>query len=92
MANDYSAKRLEGLIGLGLLILTILGFLLMLVLALPKQPQVSQVAQPLSTIPRDFFSSDNAVTGQVKKLAVPSGLPVEADENSMGRDNVFNRY
>jgi len=92
MANSISAKRIEGLIGLGLLIITILGFLLMLVLALPKQSQVSRVAKPLSTIPRDFFSSDNPVTGGVKKLTVPAGLPVEVNENSVGRNNVFDRY
>lgn len=92
MANNYSAKRIEGLLGLGLLVLTILGFLLMLVLALPKESQVSQVAKPLTTIPRDFFSSDNAVTGQVKKLNVPSGLPVEVNQNAQGRDDVFSRY
>ncbi len=86
-----AAHRLQTMIGLSLLIISVLGFVVMLITNLPKDSDVSAQAEPLKVLPRDFFS-DNAITQEIKKLTVPTGVPVNLDANSVGRSNVFERY
>lgn len=92
MAANGGSKKIEGYIGLALLLLTILGFLLSLLMGLPKDAKVNVQANPLRVIPRDFFSADNEVTQKVKQLNVPSGVPVTVDPSTLGRGSVFDRY
>ena len=90
MGTQY-AHKIQTFIGLALLLLAVLGFILTLVMNLPKQEQVESQAKALEILPRDFFSG-NAVTEQIKKLNVPSGVPVNLDSGNLGRSNVFERY
>lgn len=92
MAESSTPKKIEGYIGLALLLLTILGFLLSLLTGLPRDAKVNAQANPLRVIPRDFFSAENEVTRKVKELNVVSGVPVTIDPSSVGRGNVFDRY
>lgn len=85
-------SKLETVIGVALLLAAVLGFLLMIVLQLPKDEAVQAQARPLPILPRDFFSAENEVTEQVKKLTVPSGVPVTVDQGKLGRSNVFEGF
>lgn len=86
-----SANRLQTFIGLALLIISVLGFIVALVSNLPKDEDVAARSTPLEVLPRDFFSG-NATTEAVRKLSVPSGVPVNLDANNLGRSNVFERF
>jgi len=86
-----TANRLQTFISLALLIIAVLGFIVSLVSNLPKDAEVTAKAAPLEVLPRDFFSG-NAVTEQVRKLAVPNGVPVNLDASNLGRSNVFERF
>lgn len=90
MGSTY-ANRIQTFIGLALLLITVLGFVLSLVLQLPKQNVVAERAQTLDIIPRDFFST-NATTEEIRKLSIPNGVPVNLDSNNLGRSNVFESY
>ncbi|HUD21146.1 MAG TPA: hypothetical protein VMQ44_03715 [Candidatus Saccharimonadales bacterium] len=81
--------KLENIIGIGLLVLAIFGFILSLLLGLPSSDKVNQTAQPLQNLPEDFFASTNQLNTTIGQLKVPSGVPVTADPNNLGRSNVF---
>ena len=84
--------KFESFIGIGILTLAILGFILTVILSLPKTEQVSSRAETLKPIPSDLFSSDNEVTKKIKALIVPTNIPVKANEANLGRGNVFENY
>ncbi len=86
-----NSHRLQTFIGLSLLFVAVLGFILLLVLQLPKEDQVNQRAKRLQVIPRDFFSN-NPTTEAIRRLNVPNGVPVNLDEANLGRSNVFESY
>lgn len=86
-----SANRLQTFIGLVLLIIAVLGFILSLVLGLPRAEEVQTRANALEVIPREFFSTD-PVTQEVRKLNVPNGVPVTLDAGNIGRSNVFEGF
>lgn len=89
MGTKFTYK-VETIIGLTALLAAILGFLLMILIGLPKANEVEQKAQVLREIPRDFFSSE--ITQQIRQLDVPQGVPVEVNPNNIGRTNVFERF
>lgn len=84
--------KLDTIIGVGLLIITVLGFLISVIVQLPKKEQIDQVAQPLPTIPANMFSSDNELTKAVRALSKPNGVPVIVDPSTIGRTNVFENF
>ncbi len=84
--------KFESLIGIGLLTLAILGFILTLVLNLPKGDVVSGRAQTLPKVPTNLFASDNELTQKVQALITPPGVPVTADPANLGRGNVFENF
>jgi hypothetical protein len=84
--------KLESVIGVGLLLLAVIGFLLSVILGLPNREEVNANAQPLPEIPRDLFSSDNELTNSVRALTKPSGVPVVVDPSTVGRSNVFESF
>jgi hypothetical protein len=84
--------KLDTIIGVGLLIITVLGFLISVIVQLPKKEQIDQVAQPLPTIPANMFSSDNELTKAVRALSKPNGVPVTVDPSTIGRTNVFENF
>lgn len=86
-----NSQRLQTLIGLSLLFIAVVGFILTLVLQLPKEEQVNQRAKTLDVIPRDFFSN-NPTTETIRGLNVPNGVPVNLDAGNLGRSNVFESY
>lgn len=88
MVNSH---RIQTFVGLAVLLIAVLGFILLLVTRLPDQNEVGAQAKTLEILPRDFFSG-NAVTEEIRKLNVPSGVPVNLDANNVGRSNVFERY
>lgn len=84
--------KLETVVGVGLLIVAVVGFMLSVLLSLPEQEQVDALAQPLTEIPRDLFSSDNELTKKVRSLSTPNGVPVSVDPATVGRTNVFENF
>ncbi|MEX0594542.1 MAG: hypothetical protein WD157_00350 [Patescibacteria group bacterium] len=84
--------KFESMIGIGLLVIAILGFILSVILSLPKSEQVQGRAQTLPEIPRDLFSSDNELTQQIRRLVSPSNIPVKAKQSNLGRKNVFENF
>jgi hypothetical protein len=90
MGTKYAAK-VQTLIGLALLAIAVLGFVVSLIVSLPRQDDIAARAQPLEELPRDFFS-DNPTTSAVRDLKIPGGVPVDLDANNLGRPNVFESY
>lgn len=90
MTTD-NLKRLQTLAGVSLLLIVVLGFLLMIVLGLPRESAVSQEAKPLNNMPRDLFTT-NAATTKIKSLNIPANLPVVVKPDELGRSNVFSQY
>ena len=81
--------HLETYIGVALLLITVLGFLFLILTSLPTGKQVAEVANPLPPIPRDLFSSDNKLNQAIRALHSPSGVPVTVNPGELGRGNVF---
>lgn len=84
--------KLDTIVGVGLLIVAVLGFLLSVIFQLPKKEQVDQLAQPLPEIPRNMFAADNELTKAVRALTKPNGVPVTVDPSTIGRTNVFENF
>lgn len=84
--------KIESLIGISLLVIAIFGFILSLIMALPKAEQVDSRAQPLEEIPRNLFSEDNELTQQIQQLASPPNIPVRVGPEELGRVNVFENF
>lgn len=84
--------KLESVIGVGLLLIAVVGFLLSVILSLPKKDEVNKIANPLPEIPRDLFSSDNQLTNSVRLLNKPNGVPVVVNPSTIGRSNVFESF
>jgi len=84
--------QIQTFIGIGLLLLAILGFVLMILLQLPKADMVKQQANILTKVPEDLFSDSNAVNQQIRSLKVPSGVPVSPEQVNIGRSNVFESF
>ena len=87
MKNNFMHK-VQTIIGIGLLLLTILGFILMVLLNLPKDDAVKSKAKLLKSDP-ELFSSTDATNQKIKSLKVPSNIPVTIDQASLGRADVF---
>jgi hypothetical protein len=81
--------KLENIIGVGLLVLVIFGFILSLLLGLPGSDKVNQNARPVQNLPEDFFASTNQLNTTITNLKVPAGVPVTPNPSSLGRSNVF---
>lgn len=84
--------KFESLIGIGLLTLAIVGFILTVILNLPKAEQVESRAQTLPEIPRDLFSENNELTQQINRLSAPRNIPVTTSQGKLGRKNVFENF
>lgn len=84
--------KLDTIIGVGLLVVAVLGFLISVIVQLPKKEQIEQIAQPLPIIPSNMFSSDNELTKAVRSLSKPNGVPVTVDPSTIGRSNVFENF
>lgn len=84
--------KFESMLGVGLLTIAVLGFILSVILSLPKSDQVAGRAETLSVIPGDLFSSDNELTKTIRSLVVPSNIPVRPNQSNIGRANVFESY
>jgi hypothetical protein len=84
--------KLDTIVGVGLIIIAVLGFLVSVISQLPKKERIDQVAQPLPIIPADMFSSDNELTRAVRALSKPNGVPVVVDPSTIGRTNVFENF
>jgi len=84
--------KFESLIGVSLLALAIVGFILIVILNLPKSDQVQGRAQTLPEIPGDLFSPGNEFTNQIKSLSSPKNIPVSASQSDLGRKNVFENF
>jgi len=91
MRSQFS-DRFETFLGIGLLLVAVLGFILMIILNLPRADEVNQRAKLLKEIPEDLFSGSNPVNQQIQSLNVPNGVPVEVDPNNLGRSNVFENF
>jgi hypothetical protein len=91
MAGEIGPSKLGTVIGVVLILVVVLGFLLSVLLQLPKSGQAEKLAKPLQTLPRDFFSS-NATTDAIRKLNKPNNVPVVVDPNQVGRNNVFEGF
>lgn len=90
--NGGFSKRLETYVGVALLLIAVLGFIVSILLQLPKSEKVTELAKPLQVIPRDMFSSQGELNQLVQKLNTPGGVPVVVDPNSLGRSNVFQNF
>jgi hypothetical protein len=86
------ANKFETYIGIGLLVLVVLAFIVEIVAHLPKDVDVQAQAQVIPTIPRDLFSSTNAINKQIQQLNVPSNVPVVVGSGDVGRSNVFSNF
>lgn len=82
-------SRLETYIGIALLLIAVLGFVFSILTSLPSEKQVNEVANPLPEIPRDLFSSSNALNKTIQDLHSPGGVPVTVDPTQVGRSNIF---
>lgn len=91
MRNIF-ANRLETYIGIALLLISVLGFVFMILTSLPTTKQVGAEANPLPEIPRDLFSSSNELNNAIRSLHTPSGVPVTVSPGNLGRSNVFENY
>lgn len=84
--------KLENIIGVGILLLAIFGFILSMLLGLPSDEAVKQAAKPVQNLPENFFTDANTLNTQLGALKVPSGIPVNVPTNSLGRSNVFESF
>ena len=84
--------KFESMLGAGLLTIAVLGFILSIILSLPKSDQVSSRADTLPVIPGNLFSDDNELTKTIRSLVVPSNIPVKPNQSNIGRVNVFESY
>ena len=84
--------KFESMLGMGILTLAVLGFILSVILSLPKDNQVAGRAETLPEIPSNLFSSDNELTKEIRSLVVPSNIPVKPNQANLGRGNVFEGY
>lgn len=84
--------KFESMLGMGLLTIAILGFILSVILSLPKSDQVAGRAETLPPIPDNLFSKDNELTKTIQSLAVPTNIPVKPKQANIGRGNVFKSY
>ena len=84
-------QQIQSIIGIGLLLLSILGFLLLVLLSLPKSAQVQSQAKLLKSDP-DLFSSSNPVNQQIRNLKVPANIPVVVGQDELGRNDVFQNF
>lgn len=84
--------KFESILGMGLLTLAILGFILSVILSLPKDEQVIGRAETLPSIPGDLFSKDNELTQAIQSLTIPTNIPVKPNQANIGRGNVFESY
>jgi len=85
-------ERFETILGVGLLLVAVLGFILMILLSLPRADEVKNKAKILREIPQDLFSSSNPINQQINELKVPGGVPVSVDPGTLGRSNVFENF
>lgn len=89
MMRGRFTNRLETYIGIALLLITVLGFLFLILTNLPTGKRVSQIAKPLPQIPRDLFSSGNDLNKMIQSLHTPNGVPVTINPADLGRNNIF---
>lgn len=85
-------ERVNTIVGVGLVILAIVAFLVMIIVNLPHDAQVSQLANPLPSIPQNMFADSNPLIQSIKGLSVPANVPVTVTNNNLGRDNAFEGF
>lgn len=81
--------RVETFVGIGLLLLVILGFILLLVTNLPTSSDVEARAKLLKPVPSEIFDGSSEINQKIRRLTVPSGVPVEVSGGSLGKTDVF---
>lgn len=88
-----SFDKAETIIGMSLLVLAVLGFILSVTLALPRNDAaVNAIAKPIPTISDNFFTDANPITKQLNALTKPPGIPVTVDPSNLSRPNAFQKY
>lgn len=92
MGINMKKFKFESILGMGLLTLAILGFILSVILSLPKDDKVAGRAETLPSIPDNLFSKDNQLTKDIQSLTVPTNIPVKPNQANIGRVNVFESY
>ena len=88
MGNRFM-DRVETFVGVGLLLLVILGFILMLISNLPTSSDVAARTHLLKAVPNDIFDGSNETNKKIRKLTVPSLVPVQLDSRNLGKSNIF---
>ncbi len=84
--------KLENIIGVGLLVLAIFGFIASMLLGLPTNAEVEKAANPIGNLADNFFTSENELNATLEQLKVPAGIPVTVGQDSVGRSNVFESF
>jgi len=92
MKNEVFSKT-ETVVGVFVLLAVVLGFILSVVLALPKSAEVERLAAPIKKeeIDKNFFTDKNEVTQKLNQLKAPAGVPVIIDPANLGRGNAFQK-
>lgn len=76
-------------VGLIIVIFTVLGFIFLVIRELPTDQEISSTAKPLQNLPSNFFQPDFPLNSQIRELNVPGGVPVQLNQQNLGRSNVF---
>lgn len=86
-------NKLQSYLGIGLLILSIFGFVLMILLGVvSNENDLATRADILPNLKGDFLTNENELTSKILNLRVPTDIPVSVSNDNVGRESVFKQY
>lgn len=85
-------NKLQTILGIGLITLSVLGFVLMVILSIPSETKIAENSKPLQNMSADFLSDSNPTIKRLNNLKVSGGVPVTVNQGNLGRGNVFEGF